>query len=212
MKRAAKKACQSFRFLKSACLIPTVTWFGTSSKAALLASMRARACYHTDLITFDLNGVGEIGIIGHAVGASFAVLVAEQLFASGCHLLVSVTSAGQIIDNGPPPYFVLIERALRDEGTSYHYLPPETFAEAPDIRSLALVSELFPEAPRHFGAPRSHLDNRCTLPRDRSRDHPCAGSRSTRGRDGSGRLVRLCRRHWSLRDLLRARNECLGTD
>jgi len=64
------------------------------------------------------------GIIGCAVGASFAVLLAEQLLVSGCRLLVSVTSAGQIVPQGPPPYFVLIDRALRDEGTSYHYLPP----------------------------------------------------------------------------------------
>jgi uridine phosphorylase len=99
------------------------------------------ACYHTELLTFDLNGVGEVGIIGCAVGAPFAVLVAEQLFASGCQLLVSVTSAGQITENGPTPYFVLIDRALRDEGTSYHYLPPATFAEAPDATSFALVSE-----------------------------------------------------------------------
>ncbi|MDQ4126466.1 MAG: uridine phosphorylase, partial [Actinomycetota bacterium] len=34
------------------------------------------------------------------------------------------TSAGQISPAGPPPYFVLIERAIRDEGTSYHYAPP----------------------------------------------------------------------------------------
>ena len=27
-----------------------------------------------------------------------------------------------------PPYFILIERALRDEGTSYHYLPPAKYA------------------------------------------------------------------------------------
>ena len=53
-----------------------------------------------------------------AVGAPFAVLVAEQLFASGCRLLISVTSAGQIVSTAPPPYFVLIDRALRDEGTS----------------------------------------------------------------------------------------------
>jgi purine-nucleoside phosphorylase len=90
------------------------------------------ACYHTDLLTFELDGVGEVGIIGCAVGASFAVLLAEQLFASGCRLLISVTSAGQITDNGPTPYFVLIDRALRDEGTSYHYLPPSLFADAPD--------------------------------------------------------------------------------
>jgi uridine phosphorylase len=91
------------------------------------------ACYHTELLTFDLDNVGEVGIVGCAVGAPFAVLVAEQLFVSGCRLIVSVTSAGQITPVGPTPYFVLIDRAVRDEGTSYHYLPPATFAEAPDL-------------------------------------------------------------------------------
>ena len=70
------------------------------------------ACYHTELLAFDLDGIGEVGIVGCAVGAPFAVLVAEQLFASGCRLLVSVTSAGQITPIGPTPYFVLIDRAL----------------------------------------------------------------------------------------------------
>ena len=87
------------------------------------------ACYHTDLFEFEYGSEG-FGIIGRAVGASFAVLVAEQLFASGCRFLVSMTSAGQIMEQAPPPYFVLIERALRDEGTSYHYLPPAEFAAA----------------------------------------------------------------------------------
>src|SRR5712671_4848109 len=99
------------------------------------------ACYHTELLTFPLDGVGEVGIIGCAVGAPFAVLVAEQLFACGCELLVSVTSAGRIADHGPTPYFVLIDRAMRDEGTSYHYLPPDTFAPAPDIQLIARVNE-----------------------------------------------------------------------
>src|ERR1700722_14768806 len=86
-------------------------------------------CYHTELDTFSLAGQ-EVGILGRVVGASFAVLVAEELFASGCRLLVSLTSAGQIVASGPPPYFVIIDRALRDEGTSYHYAPPSEFAEA----------------------------------------------------------------------------------
>lgn len=83
--------------------------------------------YHTDLYRFTLGG-NEVGIIGCAVGASFAVLVAEQLFAAGCELLVSITSSGQIVPRDDPPYFVLIERALRDEGTSHHYSPPEEYA------------------------------------------------------------------------------------
>jgi uridine phosphorylase len=86
-------------------------------------------CYHTELDTF-LLGTHEVGIIGRVVGASFAVLVAEELFASGCRLLVSLTSAGQITATGTPPYFVVIDRALRDEGTSYHYAAPSEFAEA----------------------------------------------------------------------------------
>ena len=88
------------------------------------------ACYHTTLWTFDLDGI-EVGVIGCAVGASFAVLIAEQLAVSGCELLVSVTSSGSITRVADPPYFVLIDRALRDEGTSLHYLPPGLWSDAP---------------------------------------------------------------------------------
>jgi uridine phosphorylase len=82
-----------------------------------------------------------VGVVGCAVGAPFAVLVAEELFASGCRLLVSITSAGQLVPAGEPPYFVLIERALRDEGTSHHYLPPTPYAHARP-RILALCDDL----------------------------------------------------------------------
>jgi uridine phosphorylase len=87
----------------------------------------AWACYHTQLYTFEHDAI-TIGIIGRVVGASFAVLVAEELFVSGCRLLISITSAGQIVPLGTPPYVVLLERALRDEGTSYHYLPPARYS------------------------------------------------------------------------------------
>lgn len=89
------------------------------------------ACYHTTLWTFELGG-REVGVIGCAVGASFAVLLAEQLMASGCELLVSVTSSGSITPVADPPHFVVIDRALRDEGTSLHYLAASDWAEAPD--------------------------------------------------------------------------------
>jgi uridine phosphorylase len=98
------------------------------------------ACYHTEMLTFELGGE-RAGIVGCAVGASFAVLVAEQLFASGCRLLLSVTSAGRIaLDLPEQAFFVLIEKALRDEGTSYHYMPPDQrFAHVdPEIATLAI--------------------------------------------------------------------------
>jgi purine-nucleoside phosphorylase len=86
-------------------------------------------CYHTDLYSFVLGGE-TAGIIGCAVGAPFGVLVAEVLFACGCKLLLSMTSAGQIMAIESPPYFVIIDRALRDEGCSYHYAAPSEFADA----------------------------------------------------------------------------------
>ncbi len=105
------------------------------------------ACYHTDLYEFE-HAAMRFGIIGCAVGAAFAVLIAEELFASGCRFLVSMTSAGQIAALGKPPYFVVIDRALRDEGASYHYLPPSDFADA----SPELVADAM-EALRDAGAP-----------------------------------------------------------
>src|SRR6266545_4067622 len=102
-------------------------------------------CYHTELNTFSL-AEQTVGIVGCVVGAPFAVLVAEELFASGCRLLLSLTSAGQIVTAGAPPYFVIIERALRDEGTSYHYASPSEYADAsPQLLEAAI------EAVKHDG-------------------------------------------------------------
>ena len=86
-------------------------------------------CFHTRLYRWHADEI-EYGIIGGTVGAPFAVLVAEELFALGCKALVSISSAGLIAENLQPPFFLLIDKALRDEGTSYHYLPPARFAFA----------------------------------------------------------------------------------
>ncbi len=102
------------------------------------------ACYHTALYDFTWDGV-DFGVVGCAVGAAFAVLVAEEMFASGCALLISVTSSGQISPAAQaPPFFVLIEKALRDEGASYHYLPPADYAHL-DARLGRLLDGAFPD-------------------------------------------------------------------
>ena len=123
----------------------------------LQAAGRARrhpawACYHTVLETFVQDEI-ECGIIGRVVGAPFAVLVAEELFASGCQLLISITSAGQILPVGQPPYVILIEQALRDEGTSYHYLPPAPYSHLdPALREVVSAHWDHGLVPLHVGA------------------------------------------------------------
>jgi uridine phosphorylase len=99
------------------------------------------ACYHTDMWVTEVSGT-QIGVVGRAVGAPFAVLVAEQLFASGAELVISITSAGQLQPLAQPPYFVLIDRALRDEGTSLHYQPAATWSDLPDHLASRLAAAL----------------------------------------------------------------------
>jgi len=116
----------------------------------LLARGQARpneywACYHTKMYDFECGDM-TLGIVGYAVGAPFAVLVAEQLFASGCQLLINITSSGQIVSREKPPFFILVEKALRDEGTSYHYIPPSDFSEIDD-GLLKLLDGAFTELP-----------------------------------------------------------------
>ena len=91
------------------------------------------------MFEFDL----EDGVVGCGVGAPFAVLTAEQLFASGCRFLVSITSARRIAALDEPPYVVSFDRALRDEGTSGNNLPPGfgEFVPAPDGDLLARIKQ-----------------------------------------------------------------------
>lgn len=118
----------------SACKIPKICFLDPDGDLAdyLLKTGKASlntcwACYHSKLYNFRIGNI-EIGIIPCIVGSSYAVLVAEQLFVSGCKHLISVTSAGII--NQPPKNkrFALITESVRDEGTSYHYLPKERLA------------------------------------------------------------------------------------
>ena len=99
------------------------------------------ACYHTELWEW-VDGGARHGVVGRAVGAPFAVLVAEQLFVSGCAFVVSLASAGRIAGQDSSERYIIVERALRDEGTSYHYLPPSEFAHA-DPRLIAAARRQF---------------------------------------------------------------------
>lgn len=86
-------------------------------------------CFHTRLFRWQ-EGSAEYGVVGGTIGAPFAVLVAEELFALGCRALVSISSAGLVAERLAPPFFLLVERALRDEGTSCHYRRPGRYSEA----------------------------------------------------------------------------------
>ena len=99
------------------------------------------ACFHTPMFLLEVDGI-TFGIVPRTIGGPFAVLVAEQMAISGARLVLGLTSAGRVSSMMPVPGLVAVTSAIRDEGTSYHYLPPAATIDAPsDVASL-LKSEL----------------------------------------------------------------------
>ena len=94
-------------------------------------------CFHTTMFAVEIEGV-ECGIIPRTIGGPYAVLVAEQLASSGARLIVGLTSAGRVSRELPLPCLVVVTCAVRDEGTSLHYLPAakEVSCPAPAVADL----------------------------------------------------------------------------
>ena len=98
-------------------------------------------CFHTRMFAMRLEGV-ECGIIARTIGGPFAVLIAEQLHAAGAKLIAGLTSSGRISPDLPLPCLVVATSAIRDEGTSFHYLPPGKEVACPGKAAPLLEREL----------------------------------------------------------------------
>jgi uridine phosphorylase len=83
-----------------------------------------------------------VGMIAGKIGGPYAVLVAEQLAASGVRVILGLTSAGQVSPELKTPSLVIPTKAIRDEGTSHHYLPAAESVDADASLAAALQAEL----------------------------------------------------------------------
>ncbi len=101
----------------------------------------AWACFHTSMFALELEGI-QCGIIARTIGGPYSVLIAEQLQAAGVKLTVGLTSAGRVAPDLPLPCLAVAASAIRDEGTSYHYLPPGTEVTCPTPIVSLLEREL----------------------------------------------------------------------
>ncbi len=101
----------------------------------------AWACFHTTMHTFEVNGM-ECGIVARTIGGPYAVLVAEQLRVSGAGVVLGLTSAGRVSASLPVPSLVVATSAIRDEGTSHHYLPAAEVVPAPAKLAASLYRGL----------------------------------------------------------------------
>jgi hypothetical protein len=118
------------------------------------------ACFHTAMSTIEVDDA-DCGIVARTIGGSYAVLVAEQLFVSGAEVVLGLTSAGRVLESLPVPSLVLAESAIRDEGTSYHYLAPSEAVAAPaNIMNALPLSSAMSDcryASALYGPPMRHI-------------------------------------------------------
>ncbi len=99
------------------------------------------ACFHTQMSRMEIDGM-PVGIVARTIGGPYAVLIAEQLVASGARVVLALTSAGRISESLPIPSLVVVDEAIRDEGTSLHYVPPSPTIRGDDALAHLIADEL----------------------------------------------------------------------
>ena len=119
-------------------------------------------CYQDSLLRHILDshattryrlGVGEthfledtgnkIAVTGQfVIGAPAAVVVVEPLEAAGVKRFMSIGTAGTLQKDIKVGDLVVCDRAIRDEGTSHHYLPHSKYAHASEKMTARIIASL----------------------------------------------------------------------
>ena len=76
-------------------------------------------------ILYELNYKKEkIAVISPSLGAPYAAGNLEIAIAFGCRNFLSIGSCGVLAKDIARNSLIILDSAIRDEGTSYHYMPP----------------------------------------------------------------------------------------
>lgn len=105
----------------------------------------ARVVETLQTVTFDLpiyvlrDGGEDICLVQSPIGAAAAAQVLDTLVSCGCRKVIAVGSCGVLADIEENA-FIVPTKALRAEGTSYHYLPASRFVEL-DEEPVRVIEE-----------------------------------------------------------------------
>ena len=104
---------------------------GRQKRLRRLMTLRSEMGPHP-LYEMEVDG-RRLGLFQAAVGAPLAAGLLDEVIAYGCRAFVACGSAG-VLDRGIAVGHVVVPvSAVRDEGTSYHYAPPDReIAASPD--------------------------------------------------------------------------------
>lgn len=122
---------------------------GGARRICRLSSERGR----TPVWELALDG-RRLAVMQPGVGAPLAVMFLEELIALGCKRFVAVGGAGALLHDLTLGHAIVVDSAVRDEGTSFHYLPPGRVVEA-DPHGVEVLSAVLDEAGVPFHVARS---------------------------------------------------------
>ena len=91
---------------------------------------------------FEIEWEGHAVAVFHpGVGAPLAAMFLEEIIETGCRTFIGVGGAGGLVPDLTVGHVVVPIAAIRDEGTSYHYLPGSREVE-PSPRAVAAIQEV----------------------------------------------------------------------
>jgi uridine phosphorylase len=88
------------------------------------------------------TSAGTVAVFHPGVGAPLAAAFFEEAIASGCRSFVALGGAGSLRHDLTAGHAVIPSAAIRDEGTSYHYLPAAREIRAQERAQRAVKKEL----------------------------------------------------------------------
>jgi uridine phosphorylase len=95
------------------------------------------------------NG-SKVGVGRFWIGAPAAAFTLEEAVACGVRTVFEVGVSGGIQSFLKPSDIVVVTGAIRDEGTSNHYFPPDVKVEADSVLRDELIAHLKEKGIRHF--------------------------------------------------------------
>ena len=86
----------------------------------------------------------DIAFVQAPLGGAAAVQIMEQLIAGGAEIIIAAGCCGALIEDTEGSFYIPVA-ALRQEGTSYHYLPPSREIEL-DLRPVQAICKVLENA------------------------------------------------------------------
>ena len=83
-----------------------------------------------------------LAVLHSGVGAPLAGALLEEAIAMGCRAFVACGGAGVLHKDLAVGHLIVVESAVRDEGTSHHYLPAERYIAFDEAASSTLKQTL----------------------------------------------------------------------